>query len=58
MVPGDSLDNDCDGQIDEEIFNNKDDDGDGKVDEDLEEVRRQISRLFISLTCNNENLSS
>lgn len=35
MSPEDQIDNDCDGKIDEEIFNNKDDDGDGRVDEDL-----------------------
>lgn len=35
MVPADGIDNDCDGQIDEEIFNGVDDDGDGKIDEDL-----------------------
>ena len=38
MVPGDSLDNDCDGRIDEEIRDRKDNDGDGDVDEDLDLV--------------------
>ena len=33
--PGDNLDNDCDGRIDEEIKNYVDDDGDGRTDEDL-----------------------
>jgi hypothetical protein len=35
MIPADGIDNDCDGRIDEEIFNDIDDDGDGKIDEDL-----------------------
>lgn len=34
-VPGDGLDNDCDGRIDEELRNGIDDDGDGLIDEDL-----------------------
>ena len=34
-VPGDGLDNDCDGLIDEELLNGIDDDGDGLIDEDL-----------------------
>ncbi|XP_069103857.1 uncharacterized protein [Argopecten irradians] len=33
-VPGDIVDNDCDGRIDEELENNLDDDGDGQIDED------------------------
>ena len=33
--PGDGIDNDCDGKIDEEIRNLIDDDGDGRTDEDL-----------------------
>jgi len=32
---GDKIDNDSDGSVDEEEFNEKDDDGDGLVDEDL-----------------------
>ena len=36
--PGDSLDNDCDGEIDEERRDGKDNDGDGLVDEDLRKV--------------------
>ncbi|GFR65443.1 hemicentin-1 [Elysia marginata] len=32
---GDILDNDCDGQIDEELENGIDDDGDGSIDEDF-----------------------
>ena len=39
MVSGDGLDNDCDGKIDEEVFDGKDNDGDGDVDEDLTLVR-------------------
>lgn len=34
-IPGDIIDNDCDGWIDEEILNGMDDDGDGEIDEDL-----------------------
>ncbi|XP_062622358.1 uncharacterized protein LOC134283860 [Saccostrea cucullata] len=35
MSPGDGLDNDCDGQVDEEVCNDfKDNDKDGKTDED------------------------
>ena len=37
--PGDGLDNDCDGKIDEEVRDGKDNDGDGEVDEDVELVR-------------------
>ncbi|XP_076472746.1 uncharacterized protein LOC143302101 isoform X13 [Babylonia areolata] len=37
-VPGDTIDNDCDGTVDEEILNNIDDDGDGLIDEDLAET--------------------
>ncbi|XP_055873646.1 uncharacterized protein LOC106080079 [Biomphalaria glabrata] len=38
--PGDLLDNDCDGKIDEEINNNLDDDGDSQIDEDLAKPNR------------------
>ncbi|XP_035824222.1 uncharacterized protein LOC101853604 [Aplysia californica] len=34
-TPGDTVDNDCDGRIDEEALNSLDDDGDGAIDEDL-----------------------
>ncbi|XP_055873695.1 uncharacterized protein LOC106056019 isoform X3 [Biomphalaria glabrata] len=34
VTKGDKKDNDCDGYIDEELFNAKDDDDDGKIDED------------------------
>lgn len=37
--PGDSIDNDCDGLIDEELWNGEDDDGDLRTDEDLLEER-------------------
>ena len=43
-VPGDRIDNDCDGQIDEETKNGKDDDGDKYVDEDLELVLVPVMR--------------
>ncbi|KAK0062012.1 hypothetical protein Bpfe_008505, partial [Biomphalaria pfeifferi] len=38
IIPGDNIDNDCDGAVDEELANRKDDDGDGKVDEDLAQI--------------------
>ncbi|KAK6959284.1 HMCN protein, partial [Biomphalaria glabrata] len=38
IIPGDNIDNDCDGAVDEELANGKDDDGDGKVDEDLAQL--------------------
>ncbi|XP_078677630.1 uncharacterized protein LOC144914054 isoform X1 [Branchiostoma floridae x Branchiostoma belcheri] len=34
-VPGDGVDNDCDGRIDEDLLDGQDHDGDGDVDEDL-----------------------
>ena len=34
-LPGNGIDDDCDGRIDEEIANGVDDDGDGRTDEDL-----------------------
>lgn len=33
--PPDNVDNDCDGRVDEELYNAEDDDGDGRIDEDL-----------------------
>ena len=42
MAPGDGIDNDCDGKIDEEVRDGKDNDGDGSVDEDLDLVRNKI----------------
>ena len=36
--PGDGIDNDCDGEIDEETKDGKDNDADKYVDEDLELV--------------------
>ena len=35
MTPGDGLDNDCDGLVDEELPDGRDNDGDGLIDEDL-----------------------
>ena len=37
-MPGDGVDNDCDGNTDEEIKDGKDNDNDGLVDEDLDLV--------------------
>ena len=45
MVQGDQVDNDCDGSIDEEIFDGKDNDDDGVIDEDLELVIKILKRL-------------
>ena len=39
-MPGDGVDNDCDGRIDEEVKDGKDDDGDRVIDEDLQLVNR------------------
>lgn len=39
---GDGLDNDCDGAVDEELFNEKDDDNDGLVDEDTAEYELRL----------------
>ncbi|XP_013400902.1 uncharacterized protein LOC106166787, partial [Lingula anatina] len=38
-VAGDLVDNDCDGLVDEEVYNHIDDDNDGEIDEDLTEDR-------------------
>ena len=40
--PGDGLDNDCDGIIDEEVKDDKDDDNDGETDEDIKLVREEV----------------
>ena len=48
-VPGDAIDNDCDGKIDEEIKDGKDNDGDGKVDEDLDLVSGQLGFFLYHL---------
>ncbi|RUS82441.1 hypothetical protein EGW08_009787 [Elysia chlorotica] len=42
MQIDDNMDNDCDGNIDEEIENEEDDDGDGRVDEDLRIPSRSV----------------
>lgn len=39
VLPGDGLDNDCDGLIDEEEVNNVDDDNDILIDEDTKFTR-------------------
>ena len=36
--PGDGIDNDCDGKVDEEIRDRLDNDGDGLIDEDTQLV--------------------
>ena len=51
MQPGDSLDNDCDGKIDEEVRDRKDNDGDGQVDEDLELVSYNWFSVTVCLVC-------
>ena len=45
--PGDGVDNDCDGTVDEEVRDGKDNDNDGKIDEDLELVKIHYRRLLI-----------
>ena len=45
VVPGDELDNDCDGKIDEEVRDGRDNDGDGAIDEDLELVSLRGSSI-------------
>ena len=47
--PGDGLDNDCDGRIDEEVFDLKDNDGDGSIDEDLDLVSHLFA-CFVNVT--------
>ena len=41
-MPGDGIDNDCDGIIDEEIVDQNDDDGDGEIDEDFKLVMQYL----------------
>ena len=53
MMPGDGLDNDCDGQIDEEVFDKKDNDGDGKIDEDLQQAS-EIFNFHATFSCQRE----
>ena len=47
--PGDEIDNDCDGQIDEESRDGKDNDGDGFIDEDIKRVIFVLGVLLILL---------
>ncbi|XP_070207990.1 IgGFc-binding protein-like [Littorina saxatilis] len=51
-VPGDIVDNDCDGLVDEETLNGIDDDGDGKIDEDLAAAPREDDILTESAGAN------
>ena len=46
MEPGDGLDNDCDGRIDEETLDRRDNDGDGEFDEDLELVSHSVRPIW------------
>ncbi|RDD41205.1 Fibropellin-1 [Trichoplax sp. H2] len=51
-LPGDKFDNDCDGNIDEEIFNGVDDDQDGKIDEDTQSIPSiSLSSSITSYSC-------
>ena len=43
MEIGDQKDNDCDGQIDEEVMDGLDNDNDGKIDEDLMKVHAVLN---------------
>ena len=49
MVPGDGLDNDCDGRFDEEIQDSVDNDGDGLIDEDLQLVNNKFTTFFCAM---------
>lgn len=49
---GDGVDNDCDGKIDEELYNGQDDDGDGKIDEDLAKVGAPVADVGGPYTVN------
>ena len=42
MKPGDRKDNDCDGNIDEELMDGKDNDQDGFKDEDVGPVSQSV----------------
>ena len=46
-IPGDGIDNDCDGKIDEEVRDGKDNDGDREVDEDLELVSCYSNKYYL-----------
>ncbi|MEC4748725.1 PKD domain-containing protein [Methylomicrobium sp. Wu6] len=51
-VLGDGIDNDCDGRIDEELFNKIDDDGDGRIDEDLAKAKSPVAIIGGPYTVN------
>ena len=54
--PGDEIDNDCDGLIDEEIRDGKDNDGDGEIDEDLALVRFWILKRRVIASSRNSRI--
>ena len=45
-MPGDGIDNDCDGKIDEEIKDGNDDDNDKLIDEDLQKVLNDFKFFY------------
>ncbi|XP_071138817.1 IgGFc-binding protein-like [Mytilus edulis] len=49
-VPGDIIDNDCDGLIDEELQDGIDNDGDGEIDEDLAKPFEEFNATTTSTT--------
>ncbi|XP_076080110.1 IgGFc-binding protein-like [Mytilus galloprovincialis] len=49
-VPGDIIDNDCDGLIDEELKDGNDNDGDGEIDEDLAKPFEEFNATSTSTT--------
>ncbi|XP_013396611.1 uncharacterized protein LOC106163541 [Lingula anatina] len=53
MVPGDSVDNDCDGQMNEEKCDKMDNDGDGRVDEDCSVALDSKGSDFLVMYLNN-----
>ncbi|XP_023931784.1 uncharacterized protein LOC106153735 isoform X3 [Lingula anatina] len=53
MVPGDSSDNDCDGQMNEEKCDKMDNDNDGRVDEDCAAAIDATGRDFVIMYLNN-----
>ena len=48
-MPGDEIDNDCDGKEDEEILDGRDNDGDDLIDEDLQKVKIIFDFLVVQI---------
>ncbi|CAC5395657.1 unnamed protein product [Mytilus coruscus] len=56
-VPGDIIDNDCDGLIDEELQDEIDNDGDGEIDEDLAKAFEELNATTTSTTFTSKTTS-